>query len=92
MQELLIDPVRIVVVSLRLKKEQSLLSGGSLTEPSEECTVLLSSLRQISDVVLVHDQAAVTSTPIDERYGYIKLVGMPVETSFGKQLGRVSCP
>lgn len=52
------------------------LSGRSSAE--EEDMVLLSSLRQIGDVILVHDESAV-QPPFDSE-GFLRLVGFEVVT------------
>jgi len=51
--------------------------------------VLLSSLRQIGDVVLVHDERALLDPPADESLGYCRMVGAKVVTRAGIELGRV---
>ncbi len=55
---------------------------------SEGDTILLASLRQVGDVILVHDERAL------ERgwapYGALPLVGADIVTQTGEYLGKVS--
>jgi hypothetical protein len=50
---------------------------------------MLASMRQISDVVLVHDERALSDPPADASLGYCRLVGAQVLTQSGQELGRV---
>ena len=52
---------------------------------------MLSSLCQVSDVALVHDERSLMDPPADEALGYCKLVGAEVVTETGAMLGRVRC-
>lgn len=52
---------------------------------------MLASMRQISDVVLVHDELALTDPPANDEVGYYKLAGAEVITEGGMELGRVRC-
>ena len=54
--------------------------------------VSLMSLKQISDVLLVHDQRALLTQPLTVGLGYIKLVGTAVKTADGKVIGKVWNP
>jgi sporulation protein YlmC with PRC-barrel domain len=81
--QLYVDPARLEVVSVYLRQNATSF-GASNTDH-----VLLSSLRQIGDVVLVHDESALLDPPADETYGYIRVVGTEVETEDGTSLGKV---
>lgn len=81
--QLFVDPARLEVVSVYLRPGATSLGAVS----SEH--VLLSSLRQIGDVVLVHDESALLDPPADDTYGYLKLVGTEVQTEEGTSLGKV---
>jgi sporulation protein YlmC with PRC-barrel domain len=83
--QLYVDPVRLEVVAVYLRTSPGIPSLGAAS--SEH--VLLSSLRQIGDVVLVHDESALLDPPADETYGYLKLVGTEVQTEDGIGLGKV---
>ena len=80
---LIADPQTLKVVSLSFKKSNDLLPGD---EPQQ---ISLLSLRQIADVLLVHDDRAVMSEPLTKGLGYVKVVGTPVKTSDGKVMGKV---
>lgn len=81
--QLFVDPVRLEVVTLYLRQSISALGAAN----SEH--VSLSSLRQIGDVVLVHDESALWDPPGDETLGYVRLVGSEVQTEDGVVLGKV---
>ena len=82
--ELYVDPQRLEVVSLDLKPNWLTLSSES------DSSILLSSLRQIGDVLLVHDESALEEgAAMGSTWGAVKLVGMPVETEDGQTLGKV---
>lgn len=51
--------------------------------------MLLESLQQVSDVVLVHDERALEAFPLDDSLGYCRLVGAEVVTEQGLSLGKV---
>ncbi len=51
--------------------------------------VMLDSLRQISDVILVHDDNVLMDPPADDTVGFCRLVGAVVVTQTGRELGRV---
>lgn len=82
-QELYVDPGRLEVVSLYLRP-----SSNPIAAIAED-HVMLSSLRQVGDVVLVHDESALLDPPADETYGFYRVVGCEVETEDGTVLGRV---
>jgi len=82
--QLYVDPQRMAVVSLDLRSEWISLSR------SADSSITLSALRQIGDVVLVHDETAVNdSTALAASWGAVKLIGMAVETEDGTHLGKV---
>lgn len=82
--QLYVDPQRLEVVSLDLKPNWLTLSSES------DSSILLSSLRQIGDVLLVHDESALEEgAAMGSTWGAVKLVGMPVETEDGQTLGKV---
>lgn len=80
-----IDPVTLEVTTLYLRQNVSSISLGSPTREH----VSLSSLRQIGDVVLVHDESSLWDPPGDETMGFVKLVGSEVQTEDGTTLGKV---
>lgn len=81
--QLYVDPSRLEVVSVYLRQGMTSIAAANTDH------VLVSSLRQIGDVVLVHDESALLDPPADETYGYIKLVGTQVVTEDGSPLGKV---
>lgn len=81
--QLYVDPTTLEVISVYLRQGMTSI-GASNTDH-----VLISSLRQIGDVVLVHDESALLDPPADETYGYIRLVGTEVQTEDGTSLGKV---
>jgi sporulation protein YlmC with PRC-barrel domain len=81
--QLFVDPARLEVVSVYLRQ------GLTSIAASNTDHVLISSLRQIGDVVLVHDESALLDPPADETYGYIRMVGTEVQTEDGTSLGKV---
>lgn len=83
--DIFVDPVSLEVKTLYLRQNISSLSIGS----SSREHVSLSSLRQIGDVVLVHDESALWDPPGDESLGFVKMVGSEVQTEDGLTLGRV---
>lgn len=80
--EMWVDPVKKEVMSLDLDEKKSLTSVKVANIP-------LSSLRQIGDVVLVHDETVLYEQDLDGRYGYVLLTGMEVRTRSGDFLGKV---
>ena len=83
-----VDPVSLEVTSLYLRKNvSSLTSLASSGAPRDH--VSLSSLRQIGDVVLVHDESSLLDPPADESLGYVRMVGSEVCTEDGVTLGKV---
>ena len=82
--QLYVDPQRMAVVSLDLRTDWISLSR------SPDSSITLSALRQIGDVVLVHDETAVNdSSALAASWGAVKLIGMAVETEDGTHLGKV---
>jgi len=81
--QLFVDPAQLEVVSVYLRQ------GVTSIAASNTDHVLISSLRQIGDVVLVHDESALLDPPADETYGYIRMVGTEVQTEDGTSLGKV---
>ena len=51
--------------------------------------VSLMSLKQISDVLLVHDQRALLAQPLTIGLGYVKIIGTAVKAADGKVIGKV---
>lgn len=83
--DIFVDPVTLEVTTLYLRQNVSSISLGSSTREH----VSLSSLRQIGDVVLVHDESSLWDPPGDESLGFVKLVGSEVQTEDGLTLGKV---
>lgn len=83
--QLYVDPQRLEVVSMDLKPDWLTIGNGA------DSSILLSALRQIGDVVLVHDESALEEgAAMGSTWGAVKLVGMSVETEDGQLLGKVS--
>ena len=78
-----VDPGRLQVVSLYMRANASSFGANNVDH------VLISSLRQIGDVILVHDESSLLDPPADEMYGYISLIGSVVETEDGTKLGKI---
>ncbi|GAQ79550.1 hypothetical protein KFL_000320480 [Klebsormidium nitens] len=78
--QLWVDTVKWDVVALSVKP--SILFG-------EEDTILLSSLRQVGDVLLVHDETAVEENVSLEQLGYCNIVGSEVVSENGVYLGKI---
>lgn len=86
--QLFVDPGSLSVTSVYLRRAASSLS--SLGEnAADQDHMLLDSLQQISDVVLVHDENALEAFPLDDSMGYCRLVGAEVVTETGISLGKV---
>ncbi|KAI8107001.1 hypothetical protein M9434_001648 [Picochlorum sp. BPE23] len=83
--DIFVDPVSLEVTTLYLRQNISPISIASGAREH----VSLSSLRQIGDVVLVHDESALWDPPGDETMGFVKMVGSEVETEDGLSLGKV---
>lgn len=81
--QLYVDPARLEVFSIYMRPN---LSNFAATPTAH---VLLSSLRQIGDVVLVHDEKSLMDPPGDENYGYVPLIGSEIQTEDGRVLGKV---
>ena len=59
---------------------------------SADSSIMLSALRQIGDVVLVHDESAANdSGAIAATWGAVDLIGTALETEDGVHLGKVHC-
>ncbi len=86
--DLYVDPVSLEVTSLYLRKNVSTLTSlGSSGSGRDH--VSLSSLRQIGDVVLVHDESSLLDPPADESLGFVRMIGSEVCTEDGVTLGKV---
>lgn len=83
--DIFVDPVSLEVTTLYLRQNISPISIASGAREH----VSLSSLRQIGDVVLVHDESALWDPPGDETMGFVKMIGSEVETEDGLSLGKV---
>ena len=81
--EIFVDPKRLEVVTLYLRQSVSSLGAASVEHVS------LSSLKQIGDVVLVHDESALWDPPGDETMGYVQMIGSEVQTEDGFSLGKI---
>lgn len=77
------DPDTLTVVSADLRPK-SLSWGLAASE-----NLLLDTFCQIGDVVLVHDEGALDFVPQDATTGFLDLIGCPVLSSAGAQLGKV---
>ena len=86
--DLYVDPVSLEVTSLYLRKNVSSLSSLGTSSAARD-HVSLSSLRQIGDVVLVHDESSLWDPPADESLGFVRLIGSEVCTEDGLTLGKV---
>ena len=84
--QLLADPSTFRVVALSCKPSPDMLAGGV---PKQ---LWLMSLKQISDVLLVHDSRALLKQPLTIGLGYVQLVGTVVKTAEGKVVGKVLQP
>lgn len=83
-QQMFVDPGSLSVVSLYLRR-----AANSIGAKNGEDHIMLSSLRQISDVILVHNEDALLDPIADDSVGFFPLVGSEVFTQDGQQLGRV---
>ena len=81
---LVADPETCKVVAVSLSRTSSALPG------EEQQQIGLMSLKQISDVLLVHDERALLREQLTMGLPYIQLVGKPVKTADGKLVGKVS--
>jgi hypothetical protein len=76
-----VDPRTLSVVSMSLRpKGLGMAPRGNL---------LLSTLCQIGDVALVHDERALDLPPLAEREGCIRLTGRDIQAHDGTLLGKV---
>ncbi len=82
---LIADPNTCMVVALSLKEPPSsdALPGDALRQ------IGLMSLKQISDVLLVHDDRVLLQQQLTVGVGYVKMVGTVVKTADGKTVGKV---
>lgn len=80
---LLADPNTCRVVALTFKDADDILPG----DPPKQ--IGLMSLKQISDVLLVHDDRALLQQQLTVGLGYVKIVGTVVKSGDGKVLGKV---
>lgn len=82
-EQLLADPSTFRVVALSCKPSPDMLAGDVPKQLG------LMSLKQISDVLLVHDSRALLKQPLTVGLGYVQLVGTVVKTAEGKVVGKV---
>ena len=82
---LIADPNTCMVVALSLKEPPSsdALPGDAPRQ------IGLMSLKQISDVLLVHDDRVLLQQQLTVGVGYVKMVGTVVKTADGKTVGKV---
>lgn len=82
---LIADPNTCMVVALSLKEPPSsdALPGDAPRQ------IGLMSLKQISDVLLVHDDRVLLQQQLTVGLGYVKMVGTVVKTADGKVIGKV---
>lgn len=85
---LIAEPNTCKVVALNLKASSDILPG----EPAKQLGLM--SLKQVSDVLLVHDDRAILQQQLTVGAGYVKVVGTVVKTADGKTIGKVvtGCP
>lgn len=76
-----VDPRTLTVVSMDLRPK------GLGMAP--RANLLLSTLCQIGDVALVHDETALDLPPLTEREGCMRLTGCDVQSHDGTVLGKV---
>lgn len=79
---LVADPDTYKVVAVSLSRNSAALPGE---EPQQ---IGLMSLKQISDVLLVHDERAILREQLTMGLPYIQLVGKAVKTADGKLVGK----
>jgi hypothetical protein len=92
------DPSRREVVSFDLDDRRAASSGAGAAASGLSRAVAgaqrvgnlpLAALRQIGDVVLVHDEQGLYEQDLDGRLGFVSPVGMEVRTAAGDFLGKV---
>ncbi|PRW60334.1 photosystem reaction center subunit H [Chlorella sorokiniana] len=83
-QQMFVDPGTLSVVSLYLRRAANPIGAKNGDEH-----ILLTSLRQISDVILVHNEDALLDPTADDTVGFYPVVGSEVVTQDGKELGKV---
>lgn len=86
-----LDPAAGTLVSFDLDERKQGGSGalGGLSTPPRAGNIPLSALRQIGDVVLVHDESGLYEQDLDGRLGFVNPVGLDVRTRAGEFLGKV---
>lgn len=84
--EVYVDPSRLEVVSLYLRMSSNPI-GAAIEEIVDH--VWLKSLRQVGDVVLVHDESALLDPSANEGDGYYRVIRSEVQTEDGVSLGKV---
>ncbi|KAF6259304.1 hypothetical protein COO60DRAFT_1294920 [Scenedesmus sp. NREL 46B-D3] len=85
-----LDPARGTLVSFDLDdRRPGSGSGLVLSSPARAGNIPLSALRQIGDVVLVHDESGLYEQDLDGRLGFVNPVGLGVRTRTGEFLGKV---
>eukprot|EP00879_Flechtneria_rotunda_P012971 GHRR01013544.1.p1 GENE.GHRR01013544.1~~GHRR01013544.1.p1 ORF type:complete len:368 (+),score=104.75 GHRR01013544.1:207-1310(+) len=84
-----LDPGRGTLVSFDLdERKQSSGVGLGLSSPARAGNIPLTALRQIGDVVLVHDESGLYEQDLDGRLGFVNPVGLNVRTRTGEFLGK----
>ncbi|KAI7836888.1 hypothetical protein COHA_009220 [Chlorella ohadii] len=83
-QQMFVDPDTLSVVSLYLRK-----AASSIGAKNGEEHMRLYSVKQVSDVILVHDENVLMDPPADETLGFYPLVGATVVTQDAQELGKV---
>jgi hypothetical protein len=90
-----IDPGRRELVSFDLDDRRPGPSGGGgaslplVKGAARVGNLPLGALRQIGDVVLVHDESGLYEPDLDGRLGFVNPVGLEVRTAAGEFLGKV---
>ena len=82
---LIADPNTCKVVALSLKEPPS----GDAFPGDAPRQIGLMSLKQISDVLLVHDDRVLLQQQLTVGLGYVKMVGTVVKTADGRVVGKV---
>eukprot|EP00878_Enallax_costatus_P030001 GHUV01032588.1.p1 GENE.GHUV01032588.1~~GHUV01032588.1.p1 ORF type:complete len:230 (+),score=49.15 GHUV01032588.1:214-903(+) len=86
-----LDPARGTLVSFDLDDRKPGSGPGlGLNSPARAGNIPLSALRQIGDVVLVHDESGLYEQDLDGRLGFVNPVSLDVRTRTGEFLGKVS--
>ena len=81
------DPARGTLVSLDIEEKK----GNLLLVNSSQRAgnIPLAALRQIGDVVLVHDESGLYEQDLDGRMGFVNPIGLEIRTRGGEFLGKV---